>query len=284
MRKRAKSNQLHRLRKDKKAVTPAISSAIITSAVIVMILVTISFANGYLGQRIAENEFSSMKQFMQTTGLQLDDVAWTVGRTQTVRYASTYGEVYFESPALNYTVLADGNPVANFSTGMILFNMPSVKYNLGNNYHERIIPSANRNFLQQGTSGPVSQVFVVEIVPMNDGNYIRIVVAPSIRMLNSTITTGGTTLSYYNFYLPLLEQGSSHRLSQSVTLQGTTVNVQTTEAVSNVTILVDFPMKNLGFNAQFFGFDSLEEDISVPSGSVLQFYTSEVIVSLGLQG
>jgi hypothetical protein len=275
---------LSRPRKSETAISPAISTVIITAAIVVMLLVTVTFANNYLSQRLAENEFDAMKQFMQTTGLQLDDVAWTVGRTQTVRYASTYGQVYFESPALNYTVLVDDNPVANFTTGVLLFNMPSVKYNLGTDYHEAILPSNDRNFLQQGTSAPVSQVFVVEIVPMKDGNYIRVVVAPSIRMLNSTITTGGTLLNYFNFYLPLLEQGSHPRLSQSVTLQGTTINVQTTSVTSTVKILVDFPMKNLGFDAPFFGFDSLEEDVNVTSGSILQFYTSEVIVSLGLQG
>lgn len=284
MKIRTGTRLLHRLRKNKKAMSPAVSTAIITSAVVVMLLVTVNFANNYLSQRIAENEFGAMKQFMQTIGLQLDDVAWTIGRTQTVRYASSYGQVYFESPALNYTIYVNDNPVANFTTGVLLFNMPTSRYNMANDYHERILPSADRHFLQQGTSAPVSHVFVVEIVPMNDGNYIRTVVAPSIRLLNSTISTGGTTRNYYNFYLPILNQGSHPRLSQSVTLQGTTVNVQTTGDVSKVKVRVDFPKSGLGFDEQFFDFDSLEEEVDVPNGSILEFYTSEVIVSLGLQG
>lgn len=284
MKIKANMGQLHRLRKDKKGLSPAISSTIITSAVIVMILVTTTFANNYLSARIAENEFYAMKQFMQTIGLQLDDVAWTIGRTQTVRYASTFGQVNFESPALRYTVYVNDDPVASFTTGILIFNMPTAKYNLGNGYQERIFPTADRSFLQQGTSAPVSHVFVIEVVPMNDGNYIRIVAAPSIRMLNSTITTGGTTVNYYNFYLPILNQGSHPRLSQSVTLQGTTVNVQTTGDVNTIKLRVDFPMSSLGFDEPFFNFDSLEEVVSVPSDSILEFYTSEVTVSLGLQG
>jgi len=275
--------QLHRLRKDRKGISPVISSTIITAAVIVMILVTTTFANNYLTQRIAENEFYAMKQFMQTIALQLDDVAWTIGRTQTVRYASTFGQVNFQSPALNYTVYVNDVPAASFTTGALVFNMPTNKYNLGNGYREPIFPADN-SFLQQGTSAPVSHVFVIEIVPMIDGNYIRIVAAPSIRMLNSTITTGGTTVNYYNFYLPILERGTNPRLSQSVTLQGTTVNVQTTGNINQIKIRVDFPMSGLGFDQQFFGFESLEEVVNVPGGSVLEFYTSEVIVSLGLQG
>ena len=52
---------------------------------------------------MAENEFSTNKQFMQTTGQQIDDIAWTIGRTQTVSFSSKYGNVKFQEVALNYT-------------------------------------------------------------------------------------------------------------------------------------------------------------------------------------
>ena len=283
MKPKLNKNLLQHLRRDKRAISPAISTTILTSAVIVMLLVTTTFANNYLSQRIAENEFNAMKQFMQTIGLQLDDVSWTIGRTQTVRYASTYGQVNFESAALNYTVYVNDVPVASFSAGMLLFNMPTSKFNLGNGYSALIFPPS-RSFLQQGTSAPVSHVFVIEIVPMNDGNYIRIVVAPSMRMLNSTITTGGTTKNYYNFYFPILASGNNPRLSPTVTLQGTSVNVLTQGNVNKIKIHVGFPKASLGFDSSFFNFENLDEEVDVPSQSILQFYTSEVIVSLGAQG
>ena len=47
------------------------------AAVMVMVLVAVSYANNILDTRLAENEFNSNKQFMLTTGLQIDDVAWT---------------------------------------------------------------------------------------------------------------------------------------------------------------------------------------------------------------
>ena len=283
MKPKPNKNPLQHLRRDKRAISPAISTTILTSAVIVMLLVTTTFANNYLSQRIAENEFSAMKQFMQTIGLQLDDVSWTIGRTQTVRYASMYGQVNFESAALNYTVYVNDVPVASFSAGMLLFNMPTSKFNLGNGYSALIFPPS-RSFLQQGTSAPVSHVFVIEIVPMNDGNYIRIVVAPSIRILNSTITTGGTTKNYYNFYFPILASGNNTRISPTVTLQGTSVNVLTQVYVNKIKLQVDFPKSGLGFDSSFFNFAHLTEEVNVPSDSILQFYTSEVIVSLGTQG
>ena len=133
---------LRRLRRDERAVSPAISTVILTSAVVVLLLVTVTFANNFLNARMAENEFSATKQFMQTVGLQIDDVAWTIGRTQTIRYASRFGQVNFESLALNYTVYVNDVFLASYSTGILLFNMPISRYSVSNNYSERIFPSS----------------------------------------------------------------------------------------------------------------------------------------------
>jgi hypothetical protein len=250
-----------------------------------MLLVTIVFANNFLNSRMAENEFSAIKQFMQTVGLQIDDVSWTVGRTQTMRYASKFGVMNFESLALNYTIYVHNGItyvyLANYTVGILLFNMPINKYSLGNNYYERIFPSTNSSFLQKGASAPVSYVYVIEKLPMNDGNYIRVVVAPSIRMLNSTISAGGETKNYFKFYLPVLQPGLNPRHSQSVTLSGSSVSVKT-GSCNAVKITVTFSKASLGFGADFFKFANTEEIVDVPDGSVIEFYTGEVTVSLGL--
>jgi len=274
---------LGRLRRDEKAVSPAISTVILTSAVVVLLLVTVTFGNNFLNARMAENEFSATKQFFQTVGLQIDDVAWTIGRTQTIRYASRFAQVNFESLALNYTVYVNDNVfLASYSTGILLFNMPISSYSVSNNYSERIFPSSDRSFLQMGTSAPVSHVYVIEKLPMNDGNFIRVVVAPSIRMLNSTISMGGEEKNYFRFYLPILSSGAHPRHSQSVTLAGSTVSVETEGAVNKIKIHVSFLKGSLGFDEDFFNFESVEEEVDVPDGSVIEFYTGEVIVSLGL--
>jgi hypothetical protein len=280
MRERIPFNKLGR---NERAISPAISSTIITAAIIVMLLVTMVFANNYLNSRMAQNEFNTMQQFMQTTGLQIDDVAWTIGRTQTTRFASKFGQVNFTSVALNYALYVNNTNtwVANFTTGVLMFNMPTDMYNIANGYMERIFPS-DSSFLQQGASAPVSQVFIIERVPMNDSNSVRIVVAPAIRMLNSTITTGGQTTNYYNCYLPILQQGSNPYLSQSITLATKGVNVQTVQNINSIKITVDFPNSALGFDSNFFDFKSTDEEVSAASGSTLEFYTGNVTASLGL--
>jgi hypothetical protein len=253
---------------------------------VVLLLVTVVFANNFLDARLAENEFSAMEQFMQTVGLQMDDVAWIIGRTQTIRYASKFGQVNFESLVLSYSVYVNKGGgyvyLANYSAGILLFNMPTSKYSLGNNYHEPIFPSSDRSFLQKGTSAPVSNVYAIEKLPMNDGSYIRVVSAPTIRMLNSTISTSEETINYFKFYLPVLSAGTHPRNSQSVTLMGKTVSVKTDGGVNAVRITLSFPKASLGFGADFFNFDGTVEEVDVPDGSIVEFYTGEVIVSLGL--
>jgi hypothetical protein len=271
------------LKSNRKAVSPAISTVILTSAIVVLLLVAIVFANNFLTSRMTENEFSAMKQFMQTVGLQVDDVAWIPGRTQTIRYASRFGQVNFVEEALTFTFYNGSGGtwklLGNYTTGILLFNMPISSYSVGNNYHERIFPTSG-SFLNYGTSAPTSYVFVVEKLPMYDGDYIRVVVVPCIRVLNATI--GGT--HYYKFYLPILESSGSHpRLSQSVTLAGQSVKVKVGSG-NAVKVNVTFPKAAQGFNSEFFNFEGGNEAFPVSQGAVIEVYAGEVAVSLGLHG
>jgi hypothetical protein len=285
--KKMRYGHVQSLRKDKRAVAPAISTVILTAAVVVMILVAMGFANTFLDARMAENEFSSNEQFMLTTGLQIDDIAWTIGRTQTVRYTSQYGNMKFQSLALNYAFEVEYEgaegvwvPVFDNYTGMILFNVPVSTYSISNNYFERIMPSSNGSFLQEGPSAPVTHVFAVEKLPMREGNYTRIAVVPSIRMLNSTIEASeGSITTYTKFYLPALEPGHHLYQSQSITMTGNDIIKIVRSGVSRVRISVSFPNEDSGFDSNFFNFDN--EIVNVPTGSVVEFYIGKVIVTLG---
>jgi hypothetical protein len=277
-----------RLVKDERAVSPAISTVILTGAIIVLLLVTTVFASNFLDARLAENEFSAMEQFMQTVALQVDDVAWTVGRTQTTRYASKYGYVKFESVALNYSIEVRIDSTWKLltvnSTGMILFNMPTSKYSIRNDHFELIFPSEDGSFLFEGTSAPVTRVFITEKLLMPDGNYIRVVVAPALRVLNSTITMGSNTTNYFKIYLPILRPGQSPRYSQSITITGQNVYRIAEMNVDEIRINVTFPNAALGFNSEFFNFGSSMRLYDVPDNSVVEIYLGEVLVHLGLHG
>ncbi|MDW8022247.1 MAG: hypothetical protein RMJ15_00675 [Nitrososphaerota archaeon] len=274
------------LKGNEKAVSPAISTVILTGAIVVLLLVTMIFTNDFLEARMTENEFSAMKQFIQTVGLQIDDVAWIPGRTQTIRYASRYGRVEFVDKALTYTVKIRTEAgywelLGTYTTGILMFNMPVNKYSLGNNYHERILPTSG-NFVNIGVTAPASYIFIVEKMPMADGNYIRIVVVPCIRVLNATI--GGE--KQLKFYLPVLNSSGNHPLrSQSVTLAGETVSVKTRQGYA-VNIDVTFRKASLGFDEDFFKFAKIQENFTPNTESKVrvEFYVGNVMVALGLHG
>ena len=280
---------MHSLRRDKRAFSPAVSSIIMIAAVMVMILVAMSYASTVLDARLAENEFSANKQFMLATGLQIDDVAWTVGRTQTISYSSRFGHVKYQTLALNYSVdfLIDSNWVtvlSNVTTGMIMYNMPINKYNLGNNYFERLSPIRNSSFLQEGPTAPVNHAFIVEQLPMTDGNYIRVAAVPSIRVLNTSIIgpSQSTSTVYYKFFLPTLEASSVNpALSQSVTMVGRDVTKIIRRDVDQVRITVSYPNAGIGFNSDFFKFEGNSTSKVLPPGSVVEFYVGKVVVSVG---
>lgn len=278
-----------------KAISPTVSTVILTGTMVALISVSVVFVNGFLWARVAESDFNSAKQFMQTMGLQIDDVAWTVGRKGTVRYSSTYGTVNFLPSALNYTIYikTQGSGtyqfLASYQVGILLFNMPVSKYSLFDGYYELIYPASANNLTFTGTSAPVARVFGVEkLTPsMGDGSFTRVVVAPSVRSLFSNMTTTNSSTYYTRLYLPVLTQGSSHGSSQSVTLTGNSVSANTKNRITSIKITVDFPVTTRlqGFDAAFFHFPSLTQVIDVPAGysdSVLELYTGVVNVELGV--
>jgi len=260
-----------------------------TSAIIVLVLVTMTFAQNYLGSGMAQNDFNTNQQFMQTTGLQIDNVAWIVGRTQTLLYTSTYGTVAFEPQALNYTMEVNegsGWQLVNVTlqTGIVMFNMPTTEYTLGNNYLNQL--SSNGSFLQSGPSAPVADVYAIEQLPMSDGNYLRVAVVPSIRMLSTNVGSQ----SYVEFYLPLLQSGSNQGLSQSVTLIGQSVTQYTQSGVNQVRFNATFPLASEGFTSGFFPFkntltnNSYSVTVNLPANSTVELFMGGVSVSLGLYG
>jgi hypothetical protein len=281
--------------RNRKAVSPAVSTVILTGTMVALISVSVVFVNSFLWTRIAESDFNSAKQFMQTMGLQIDDVAWTVGRKGTVRYSSTYGTVDFVSAALNYSVYikTQGSGtfqyLASYQTGVLMFKMPVSYYSVTDGYYELLYPRSASNLTFTGPSAPVARVFAVEkLTPaMVDGSFARVAVAPTMRALFSNMTTSNSTIYYTRLYLPVLTKGSAHGSSQSVTFTGNSVAANSKNRISSIKVTVDFPTATRlnGFDASFFNFPTLTQQIDVPAGygdAVLELYTGLVTVELGV--
>jgi hypothetical protein len=283
--------QNHRtnLVKNKRATSPAISTVILTGAVVVMILVAMTFANNTLSAKMAKNEYDTNTQFMQTTGQQIDDIAWTAGRTQTITYSGNYGSMKFQEVALDYTFQVHSTSggwqtlTLPGETGIILYNIPVGSYSLGNGFFARVPLGADNSFLQTDSTSPISQVLCEQKLPMNDGSYNRIALVPTMRVLSSNV---GTT-SYLKFYLPDLENCTNHYRSQSLTLTGEGISKVTKTGVDQVIITVSFPKSSLGFDSSFFNFKSTTITLNnlstpkLPPSSIVEFYVGKVVVAIG---
>ncbi len=279
-----------RLRRNCKALSPAFSTMILTAAAIVMILVAMSYANNILNIKVAENEFDGNKQFMQTTGQQLDDIAWTIGRTQTIAYSNRFGTLKFEDAAIQYTINIHyndsqtgiwTNQTVSYTTGIMLYNMPVSSYALNDGYFVRVPSTADGSILQLGASAPVCQVFCEEKLSMPNGSYARVVLAPTLRLLNST-TSG---YSYLRLYVPNLQSDGNPYLSQTLTLTGDGISKVKQSSVDWIVITVSFPNAALGFDAQFFKFKATSVAINTSpmpgQYSTLEVYAGNVGVSIG---
>jgi hypothetical protein len=275
--------RLKPFRRNNKAVSPAISSVIITSAVIVLILVAMIYSNNFLNASIAENEFAVTKQFMLTTALQIDDIAWIVGRAQTIRYSSRYVGLSFQDNVLSYTFAINTNDSNTFTdvftqeTGALMFSMPTNSPLLGKE-HFANISSTSRAINQTGPSAPIANVYAIERGTTNGDNLARIVVVPTIRKLESTIGSQ----NYVKFYLPLLQKGTIAQSYQSVTLIGQPGTKYVYANVDEVQITVTYPAASSGFDHSFFNFEQESVIIHLNATSVVDFYLGEVTVSLGL--
>ncbi|PVX25856.1 MAG: hypothetical protein CW691_03295 [Candidatus Bathyarchaeum sp.] len=291
--------KVQKKRSGKQAFSPVISTVIMTGAMIAILSVALVFANNLLWSRVAEGEFDSSKQFMQSIGLQIDDVAWTTGRTETITYASQHGAVVLEPDVLSYNVTVETSEnTYEFlnSTGALMFNLPISQYSISDGYWMPIFPSSDESLTLKGTSAPVARVFEVEKVPMTGGNFLRVVVAPSVRVLFSAINS--TTNTYYiRMYLPVLSASPYSSFSQSITLAAESVQAYTLNNVESITVSVDFPKGTSdGFDSEFFNFpddvlpyDDDSEELVIPpivipheadeyDNVVLELYLSEVSV------
>jgi hypothetical protein len=233
---------------------------------------------------MAENEFSTNKQFMRTVGLQIDDVAWTIGRTQTVSYTCRFGYINFQEAVLSYTVEVYYDSAWHTldlpsETGIIMYNVPVSSYSAGENYFEPILYTGY--FVQNGSLAPVSQVYGIEKLSMTNGTCARVVVVPTIRMLNSTIVGYGNVK--YKFYLPILETGQNRYGSNSISLTGSGIYKQTQSNVNSIRVTVDFLKGDWGFDSSFFKFDSETITIDLNNAEV-EFYAGKVAVGVAYGG
>ncbi|MEM3874268.1 MAG: hypothetical protein QXU45_03970 [Candidatus Bathyarchaeia archaeon] len=272
------------LGRNRRAISPAISSVILTGAVVLLVLVAMNFAVNLRDSKIAQNEFSSVRQFMQAAAVQIDDIAWVPWRTQTFRYSRSYGSMSFMPNTLNFTIYfrnASGEyRLGSYVSGVLAYNMPISRHNMYDGYMELIYP-ANApldNFIFSGANASVARVYAVE--KLSTGPFVRLVLNPCVRIVEANISGK----KQYRLYLPILYESSFRGNNPTVTFTSKQISSDAKNA-TKIRILVT---TSSAYGAGFFAKSPqgpntiVNKEIDLGGFSTVVFYLGRVEVAVGV--
>jgi hypothetical protein len=276
------------VRRNRRAVSPAISSVILTAAVVTLVLVAMSFATHLQESKVVENEFASVRQFMQTAAVQVDDIAWVQWRTQTFRYSrSKVSESFmsFMPNMLNFTIYfrnASGEYLlGSYVSGVLAYNIPITKYNEFDGYFELVYPTNSSMadcFIFRGATAPVARVYAIE--KLSTGSFVRLVLNPCIRIVEANVSGN----KQYRLYLPILYDSGSRGDNPTVTFTSTQVFPNMKYATRIRVVVTASPT----YGASFFvkspqGANTIiDKEIDLGGSLTVVFYLSRVEVAVGV--
>ncbi|MBE0520382.1 hypothetical protein IBX35_05005, partial [Candidatus Bathyarchaeota archaeon] len=153
---RVKKSPFKRLRKNKKAASPAISMVIITAVTIVLVLVAGSYAYQTLERQQGASEFETVKKSILVFDDAVRDVAWDLGGSRSARFTINYGGLEImpnnAEKGLPLDVSVAEYPDARYSdyTGYIRYSISTNYITFGNGYESYILGD-NRTVVSAGT-------------------------------------------------------------------------------------------------------------------------------------
>jgi hypothetical protein len=271
--------------KKRRADAPIISTIMLMAITLFAMSITLSYVNSTLTRRQGENDFESAKIFMKNLGLQIDDVAWTKGRVDTVHFTSQYGQIEYLPDTIQYTITYknETNTVATqvYKSSIFMFNVPTEKYYLDEGYYESLLPTEVTSLVFYGESAPATRVFAIQKSAVGGNNFLRIVIVPVLRYRNYTVTFTGSTLRYVRIYLPELEQGSASPLPKSVVLTGQSIRTETIQNITGIDVRVDFLRSGALYDNEFFKFPDITQTITFTGISQVETYVGSVKLDYG---
>jgi len=265
--------------KSRRGDAPIISTILLMAVTLLTVSLALNWVNATLTRRNGEADFESAKIFMKTIGLQIDDVAWTQGRVDTVRFSSEFGLLQYVPDALQYDITykdsTDGEVgTSTFKSSIFMFNMPTIKYSLSEGYYELLLPSTEPALVDSGVSAPVMKVFARQLYEAGDSDFIRVAAVPMIRMREHTVTVDTSTKSFVSLYIPQLD-GKATASKGMIVLSGKTINPDTFLNVKKITVTVTFPDPNYDSNF-FYNFPSGPQDFILTNDSTVQVFEGVV--------
>ncbi|MEM3565549.1 MAG: hypothetical protein QXK18_01570 [Candidatus Bathyarchaeia archaeon] len=156
MKHKFKPSRSSRLKKNKKAVSPAISMVIITAVTIVLVLVAGNYAYQVLERQRGASEFDAVKKSFITFDDAVKDVAWDRSGARSARFTVNYGILEIvpadATRGLPINVTVNEYPNAKYVnfTGYLRYNLSTYYVTFGGDYKSYLFGD-NRTIISKST-------------------------------------------------------------------------------------------------------------------------------------
>ena len=277
--------------RSRRGEAPIIATIILMAISLFTMSLTLSFVQANLTRRNGENEFNMAKTFMKNIGLAIDDVAWHNGQMNTIQYSSQNAEIHLREELLYYKIeilhVGDTEYSVLEATrdrylSVLLYDIPQSKYALDNDYFEEIVPGKMTSIVQNSTTSPITRVFAIQTpARVGEENYISVGIAPLIRAVPFSITTGsGGTENFLRLYLVDIQQGDLTTVNPKyLTLTGEGAEATVETNVRSIRITPIFIHEAVGYDEAFFQFPANVQEIDLgPSGAEVELYFGTLLV------
>ena len=195
--RRVKKSPYNRLRKNKKAASPAISMVIITAITVVLVLVTGNYAYQVLERQQGASEFEIVKKSILVFDDAVRDVAWDLGGSRSARFTVNYGQLRLV-PAGMLVVNAsvgDNYISENVSTAFIRYSISNRYVNLGHGYPAYLFGNASHIVTSTVDS------FGRALIEQTSG-WVDITLGYRVRVMRtSVVKVGNNTVNYVNILM-----------------------------------------------------------------------------------
>lgn len=146
-----KNKRLNRFRNHKRAVSPAISTVIITAVTIVLVLVAGQFAYRSLDQQRGASEFETVQKSILAFDDALRDIAWNRQGARSTHFTVKYGLLEVIPNALPLTIdIAPYGVSYSTTTAYLQYSISTDCVNYGNGYKSYILGD-NKTIIPAGT-------------------------------------------------------------------------------------------------------------------------------------
>lgn len=222
----------HNLEKDKRAISPAISTVIITGTIVVLVLIAYNYAFQALERQRGISEFEIAKKGILAFDDAVENIAWKPWSSRSTRFVANYGAVELVPNALNLTVTAQastGSCSTSILTGVVKYWIKTDYINYGNDFKEYIL--GNESTIVSGSIGRHGQAVVEQ-----QSSWVNITLSYRVStMKTSEVRVGAQYVTYVDIQLIRVNISKRSSFSGEFDLRAKCISV-TTPLSANFTV------------------------------------------------